>query len=136
MRRPLRGSALVEFALAWPVALLLVVGAVQTALWAGESFAARSAVLAGARAGTVAGAGADVAAKVAFRALRPAIFGTSVTLSCASPPASGLDVCARDLGSAVEVDVSGTVPGLVPVGPGGGLPVSARVVLQKETFAR
>ena len=58
-----------EFALAWPVVLLLVLGAVQLAIWASESAAARGAALAGARAGTVAGAGTDVAARVTLNAL-------------------------------------------------------------------
>lgn len=135
MRWTRRGSALVEFALAWPVALLLLLGAAQVALWAGESFAARAAVLAGARAGTVAGADPDVASTVAVQALRPAVFGTVVTVSCTARPAPGLAVCAHDVANAVEVDVAGTVPALVPLMPGGGLPIGARVVLQKETFA-
>lgn len=136
MRRPQFGGALVEFALAWPVALVLLLGGVQVALWASESFAARAAILAGARAGTVAGAQADVAAKVAVRALRPAVFGTFVTASCASPSGSGLVVCARDVGNSVEVEVAGTVPALMPLAPARGLPVRARVVLQRETFVR
>ncbi len=130
-----RGGALIEFALTWPVALLLVLGAVQVTLWASEAFAARAAILAGARAASVAGSSPDVAAKVAVRVLQPAIFGTSVRASCAHRPASDLEVCARDLGDAVEVDVDGTVPALVPL-IAGGLPVDARVVLQKELFTR
>jgi len=46
-----------EFALAWPVALVLVLGAVETAVWGSELFAARSAALAGARAGARAALG-------------------------------------------------------------------------------
>ena len=130
-----RGAALVEFALAWPVALLLVLGAVQVTLWASESFAARAAILAGARTATVGGSTADVAAIVAVRALRPAIFGTTVRASCANENSSYLRVCARDLGDAVEVDVDGTVPALVPL-IAGGLPVDAQVILQKELFTR
>ena len=130
-----RGAALVEFALAWPVALLLVVGAVQVTLWASESFAARAAILAGARAGSVGGSSPDMAAKVAVRILQPAIFGTSVRASCSLQVEQGLRVCARDLGDAVEVDVDGTVPALVPL-TAGGLPVDARVVMQKELFVR
>ena len=132
---PSKGAALVEFALAWPVALLLVLGAVQVTLWSSESFAARAAILAGARAATVEGSSPDVAVHVAVRVLQPAIFGTSVRPSCARGAAPGLGVCARDLGDAVEVDVDGTVPALVPL-LGGGLPVDARVVLQKELFTR
>ena len=133
MRSRCRGAALVEFALAWPVALLLVLGAVQVTLWASESFAARAAILAGARAATVGGSSPGVAAKVAVRVLQPAIFGTSVRPSCAHDTAPELRVCARDLGNAVEVDVHGTVPALVPL-IAGGLPVDAQVVLQKELF--
>ena len=40
------------------------------------------------------------------------------------------------LGSAVQVDVGGSAPALVPIGPEGGLPLHAHVVLQKETFAK
>ncbi len=133
MRLRCHGAALVEFALAWPVALLLVLGAVQVTLWASESFAARAAILAGARAASVGGSSPDVAAKVAVRILQPAIFGTSVHTSCAQDQASDFRVCARDLGDAVEVDVDGAVPALVPL-IAGGLPVDAHVVLQKELF--
>ena len=130
-----RGAALIEFALAWPVALLLVLGAVELALWASESFAVRAAALAGARAATVAGAGPDVAAEVALRALRPAVFGTAVTAGCdVAPPPAGITVCARDIGPQIEVDVDGSVPALVPLAPGGGLPVSAHVVMRKELY--
>ena len=135
MTRRCRGAALVEFALAWPVALLLVLGAVQITLWATESFAARAAILAGARAATVGGSSPDVAAKVAVRVLQPAIFGTSVRASCARATAADLRICARDLGDAVEVDVDGTVPALVPL-IAGGLPIDGQVILQKELFTR
>jgi hypothetical protein len=43
-------------------------------------------------------------------------------------------VCAADLGSAVRVDVGGSVPALVPLGLGQGLPLHAHVEIQKETF--
>jgi hypothetical protein len=49
------------------------------------------------------------------------------------PPA--VWVCAIDLGAAVQVDVGGAVPALVPLVPGGGLPIHVHVVLQKEVFA-
>lgn len=97
--------------------------------------AARAAILAGARAASVGGSSPDVAAKVAVRVLQPAIFGTSVRASCAYRGTSDLHVCARDLGDAVEVDVDGTVPALVPL-IAGGLPVDAHVVLRKELFTR
>jgi hypothetical protein len=129
---------MVEFALAWPVALLLALGCVELAVWGSESFAARSAAVAGARAGTVAGSGPRVAAAVTMHVLAPSLVGAQAVAWC---PGQGGDapplwVCATDLGSAVQVDVGGSVPALVPVGPGPGLPLHAHVVLQKETFAK
>ncbi|HEY4887082.1 MAG TPA: TadE/TadG family type IV pilus assembly protein [Candidatus Dormibacteraeota bacterium] len=132
------GAAMVEFALAWPVALLLALGCVELAVWGAESFAARSAAVAGARAGTVAGSGPQVAAAVTIRVLAPSLVGVRAGAWCpgqgGQPPA--LWVCATDLGSAVQVDVGGSVPALVPVGPEPGLPLHAHAVLQKETFTR
>ena len=127
-----------EFALAWPIVLLLVLGAVQLAIWASESAAARGAALAGARAGTVAGAGADVAARVTLNSLTPALVGAGAAVWC--PADSGrqpmLWICATDLGSALRVDVGGFVPSLVPIVSDRGMPIHARVVLDKETFSR
>ena len=136
MRRAQRGAALLEFALAWPVVLLLVLGAVELTVWGSEAFAARSAALAGARAGTVAGATAPVAAAVAVRSLSPSLVGVSASTWCPgqSPAAPPVWVCATDLGTAMRVDVGGFVPAIVPVVAGGGLPLNARVVLQKEVF--
>lgn len=136
MRRA-KGAAILEFALAWPVALLLILGSVELAVWAAESFAARSAALAGARAASAAGS-PDVAAAVTLRSLAPSLVGVRPVAWCpghveAVPP---VWVCAVDLGSAVEVDVGGSVPALVPIAPGGGLPLHAHVVLQKEAFTR
>ena len=127
-----------EFALAWPIVLLLVLGAVQLAVWASGSAAARGAALAGARAGTVAGAGTDVAARVTLDALSPALVGAGAAVWC--PADAGrqpmLWICATDLGSALKVDVGGSVPSLVPIVPGNGMPIHARVVLDKERFSR
>ena len=129
---------MVEFALAWPVALLLVLGSVELAVWAAESFAARSAALAGARAAAVSGASPQVATMVTIRVLAPSLVGADAVAWCSdqggTPPP--LWVCARDLGSAVQVDVGGSVPALIPMSPGRGLPLHAHVVLQKEAFAR
>jgi hypothetical protein len=36
----------------------------------------------------------------------------------------------------MQVDVGGSAPALVPFGPPEGLPLSAHVVIQKETFNR
>lgn len=138
MKRSSRGTALMEFALTWPIVVLLVLGAVQLAIWASESTAARGAALAGARAGTVAGAGADVAARVTLNSLTPALVGAGAAVWC--PADTGRQptiwVCATDLGSALRVDVGGSVPALVPIVPGKSIPIHARVVLDKERFSR
>ncbi len=133
-----RGAALLEFALAWPVALLLALGCVELAVWGEESFAARSAALAGARAATAAGSSAQVATFVTMRVLAPSLVGARPTEWC---PAEGgaapsVWVCSADLGSAVQVEVGGSVPAVVPIGMRQGLPIHALVVIQKETFAQ
>lgn len=134
--RRMGGAAILEFALAWPLALLLALGCVELAVWGAESFAARSAALAGARAASVAGASPRIAVLVTMRVLSPSLIGVQAGAWCpgqrGAPPA--VWVCATDLGSAVEVDVGGLVPALVPVGMGQGLPLHAHVAIQKETF--
>jgi hypothetical protein len=136
--RPRQGTALVEFALAWPVALLLVLGAVETAVWGSEAFAARFAALAGARAGAVAGATAALAGEVTVRVLAPNLVGVGAAAWCPgeSRPAPRVWVCASDLGDAIEVEVGGEVPALVPMAGENGLPLQARVAVQKEAFAK
>ncbi len=138
MNRSLRGTALMEFALAWPIVLLLVLGTVELAVWESEATAARGAALAGARAGTVAGAGPAVASGVAIHALSASLVGVRASAWCPSDPrpAPVLWVCAIDRGAAVQVDVGGSVPALVPLVPGAGLPLRAHAVLSKETFER
>jgi TadE-like protein len=133
-----RGTALMEFALAWPIVLLLVLGAVEMAVWESESASARGAALAGARAGTVAGAGVDVAAMVTLRAMSSSLVGVGASLWCPGDPrpAPALWVCAIDLGAALEVDIGGSVPSLVPIVPGRGLPLRAHAVFDKERFSR
>lgn len=134
----MRGTALMEFALAWPAALLLVLGAVEAAVWGSEAFAARSAALAGAQAGAVAGATPAVAAGVALRALAPSLVGVAASAWCPgeSRPTPPIWVCARDLGAAIQVDIGGVVPSIVPMVHSSGLPLEAHVVVQKEAFAR
>lgn len=133
-----RGAAIVEFALVWPIALLLVLGCVELAIWGMEAYAVRAAALAGARAGSVAGASPDVAARLAQRTVAPSLVGAAASVWCPgmTGPPEGVWVCATDLGTAIEVDVGGTVPALVPIVASGGLPVHAHAVVQKETFAR
>ena len=125
-----------EFALAWPVALLLVLGSVELAVWGAESFAARSAALAGARAASVAGSNPRIAALVTLSALSPSLVGVKPEVWCpgeeGAPPA--VWVCATDQGLAMQVDVGGSVPALVPIGYGQGLPLHAHVEIQKEVF--
>ncbi len=136
MRRLQRAAALVEFALAWPIALLIVLTTVQAAVWAPETYGARAASLAGARAGSVQGGTAAVAAEVATHSLASTLVGARPIVWCPGDAAPKPDVwvCALDTGRAIEVTVGGAVPALVPMVPGGGLPLHADVALQKETF--
>jgi hypothetical protein len=131
-----RGAAILEFALAWPVALLLVLGCVELAVWGAESFAARSAALAGARAASVAGSSSEVATLVTMRVLAPNLVGARLAAWCPAQQSHPPEVwiCSTDLGSAIQVEVGGTVPALVPVGPQQGLPLRAHVVMKKEAF--
>ena len=130
------GAALVEFALVWPIALLIVLATVETAVWSVEAYAARAASLAGARAGAVAGGTSSAAAEVARRSLSSSLVGVAAVIWCPggqrlAPP---VWVCAVDLGTGVEVDIGGAAPALVPLVAGGGIPLQAHVILRKETF--
>jgi hypothetical protein len=131
------GSALLEFAIAWPVALLLVLASVQLAVWGSQAYAVRQAALAGARAGSGAGGSAAIAQAVALASLRPSLVGVAGTPWCAGggTPPPRLWVCAIFTSSRVEVRIGGSVPALVPLLPGArGLPVSADVSLAREIF--
>ncbi|HVB76823.1 MAG TPA: TadE/TadG family type IV pilus assembly protein [Candidatus Nitrosotalea sp.] len=127
-----RGAAMVEFALAWPVLLLLTSVSVQLSLWGAVAEAAVYAAGAGARAGSVAGANAAVAEAVAVLSLSPALAGESAVAGC--PAASRraarpeLTVCASYTSSSVTVAVRGSAPLLLPL-PGPGMPVWATVTL-------
>ena len=131
------GAAILEFALVWPVALLMALGCVELSVWGAESFAARSAALAGARAAAVAGASPRIAQIVTMRVLAPSLVGVHAGAWCPGQvgPAPVVWVCATDHGSAVQVDVGGSVPALVPIGPGQGLPLHAHAEIHKEAFA-
>jgi len=131
------GAALVEFALAWPIALLVVLATVEAAVWSVEAYAARAASLAGARAGTVAGGTPMAAAEVARRTLSSSLVGVAAANWCPGGPrpAPPVWVCAFDLGTDVEVDIGGAAPAVVPLVAGGGIPLQAHVILRKETFA-
>jgi Flp pilus assembly protein TadG len=136
--RSIRGTALIEFALAWPIALLLALGTVETAVWGSETFAARSAALAGARAAAAAGGSPALAVDVTERILSPSLVGVSTAAWCPgqTQTSPALWVCARDLGDAIQVEIGGVVPAMVPLVGTPGLPLHARVVVQKEVFAR
>jgi TadE-like protein len=131
-----RGAAILEFALVWPVALLMALGCVELSVWGAESFAARAAALAGARAASVAGASPRIAEIVTTRVLAPSLVGVQAGVWCPGQvgPTPAVWVCATDHGSAVQVDVGGSVPALVPVGLGQGLPLHAHAEIQKEAF--
>lgn len=136
LRPTARGAAMTEFALAWPMALLLVLGCVELAVWDAEAFTARSAALAGARAASVVGSDPDIAVGVALRVLAPSLVGVKATAWCPGQSGSAPQVwvCAIDTGAAVEVDVGGSLPSLVPLLSGGRLPIRARAVVKKEVF--
>lgn len=139
-RRAIRGSALTEFALAWPIVLLLVLVAVQLAVYGVEVYAARDSALIGARVGSESGSSAGAAAAATIRALSPSLVETTAVQWCpnprapSQPPGNAVWVCAGDLGSSVQVQVGGQVPAVVPLPAVGGLPLSARASLAKETF--
>ena len=135
-RRGRSGSALLEFAIAWPVALLLVVGTVQLAIWGTEVYAVRQAALAGARAGSGVGGGTAVGLAASLEVLRPSLVGVSPAAWCPGQPRPPrLWVCVRESASLTQVTIRGTVPGLLPLLPGGlWLPVGADVALPRETF--
>jgi hypothetical protein len=73
-----------------------------------------------------------------LRTLSPSLVGVKASAWCPAESGNSPEVwvCARDLGSAIEVDVGGVVPALVPIVHEGGIPVQAHVVIQKETFAK
>ena len=129
-----RATALVEFALAWPVLLLATLGATELAIWSGEAAGARSAALAGARAGAVAGGGPAVAQQVAVRVLSTVVAGTTVSAWCGGGTPPAVWVCGKDLGGSIEVTVGGSVPALVPLLGRGGLPLHADARVPKEVF--
>ena len=127
-----RGSALVEFALVWPVLLLLAFGSLQLSIWASVVEVSRYAAGAGARAGSIAGGGAQVAEAAAFGVLHQVGLGVRVASGCGAAPAGGVTVCATVVASLVTVRVEGEVPLLLPL-PGGGLPVAIQASAPVET---
>jgi Flp pilus assembly protein TadG len=141
VRRRQRGSGLTEFALAWPIVVLLVLAAVQIAVYGVESYSAREAALAGTRVGAERGATLDVAQQAALRALRPALVGAAENAWCppvtgSGTPPRGVWVCASGGAGDVEVRVGGGVPAVIPLPlVAATLPISADAHLAREVFA-
>ena len=135
MSRRAGGSGLVEFAIAWPVALTLIFGAVQLSTWGAESAAARQAALTGARVGQSAGADAALVTEAALAVLNPALIGVRAVAACprtgSAPP---VWVCAVVSPLTVAVSIGGRVPAVVPLLSASGLPIAADVVLAREVF--
>jgi Flp pilus assembly protein TadG len=133
-----RGSGLTEFALAWPIILLLVLAAIQIAVYGVEAYTARAAALTGARVGSERGASAALAEDATLRTLRPALAGATAEAWC---PAAGVTaprwvwVCAVESGAGVQVRVGGQVPAIVPLPLRPVLPVSADARLAAEVFS-
>lgn len=115
-----------------------MLGAVEIAVWGSEAFAARSAAFAGARAAAASGASTAIAVDVTLRALSPSLVGVSASAWCPGEPRRppSVWVCATDLGAAIQVEVSGSVPAIVPLVNQGGLPLHVQMVVQKEVFAK
>lgn len=138
--RASKGAALVEFALVWPVLLLLVLAGIELAVWSSESFAARAAAAAGARAGATVGVSPTVAEAVSLAALQRSLVGVRAAAWCPSsfgPPPPPVWVCATTSPTTegCRVQVGGSVPALLPLLPGrGGLPLHADVTVAPEVF--
>lgn len=131
-----RGSTLAEFALAWPLVLLITCAAIELALWSALAAGARSAALAGARAGATAQGTESLSSSVALATLRPVAFGLQPAAWCpggAAPPP--VWVCSHDFGSGIEVTVGGSAPALVPLLPAAALPIHADVTVNRERFS-
>ena len=71
-----------EFALAWPLVLLLLLAAIQIAVYGVEAYSARAAALLGARVGSEAGGGRLPAGAAALHALGPALVGAAAAQWC------------------------------------------------------
>jgi Flp pilus assembly protein TadG len=131
------GGTLLEFAIAWPVALLLVAGSVQLAVWGSQAYAAKQAALAGARAGSTVGGSTSIAGAVALASLQPVLPGTAASSWCPASrtPQPPVWVCATGSTTTVEVRVGGSAPAILPFLTGGrGLPLNADVSLVREAF--
>ena len=134
----MRGSTLLEFAIAWPIMLLLVLGAVQLSILAVEDYSARAAAVAGARAGSATGGTTQGAEAMAVNALNPSLVGVRAVAYCASddhaaPPP--LWVCAESSPTEVTVTIGGTVPTIIPLlRLARGVDLTAQATIRREVF--
>lgn len=131
-----RGSALLEFALVWPLLLLVVLGSVQFAVWFADQHAVHAAALAGARAGARAGQGPRAAQDAALAVLRTSLAGPAAEAWCpgGAAPAPPVWVCGRSGVGTVEVLIGGAAPPLVPLLPGALLTLAADATMAPEAF--
>lgn len=124
------GSTLVEFAMAFPVLLLTLVGGTQIMLWSMAEGATHLAAQSGALYAVAAGVTPQQGAQYAALQLRRFSPGATVAVACQTSTAD-LDVCGRSSGGWVTLTVSGRLPSLFSFAP---LPVDATVRLRQETF--
>lgn len=131
-----RGAALVEFAVAWPVAVLLTAGGVQLTLWGAEVSAAHEAALAGARVGQAPGASAAQVKNAAQTVLRSWAGGVAPVAWCPGEEAlqPQLWVCPGLTPALSEVRVGGDLTPLLALVPGGRLPFAVDVRLPREAY--
>lgn len=123
--RRARASGLVEFAVALPVLLLLVLGIAQFGLW----YHAQSVVLAATREGAHAAALEGAAPEDGVAAARRLVAAGLGRL------ADGVRVDAAADAEVAVVAAEGVLPPIVPLsGVVGGLPLRARAIAQREVF--
>lgn len=121
-RRAERGSLLLEAALVFPALVLAALALLQCALWAHTVNVVDDAGAYGVRAAAEWG-GDPGSAAVSVRSLLVAGLGDY---------ARSFAVRTDDLGDAVEVDVRGTIPILLPLPGAPGLPIAIHLVRPKD----
>lgn len=124
LRRPIRGQALVEAALAFPLLLLVAIGLVQFALFVHAQQVVTAAVQDGAR---VAAAEDRTAADGVAHA--QALLGAGLGQS-----AGAIGVQGSDEGDVVVIEAQGRLRTIIPWVADASLPLRARAVVSKERF--
>jgi Flp pilus assembly protein TadG len=119
-----RGQSMVEFALALPVLLLILIGVVQFALVYHARDVASTAVQEGAR---LAAAEGRTPAEGETRA-------HEVLESGLGPSASGFSVTAQNTGETMVVQTEGDYPLFIPWVTGRSIPIEARAEVWREGF--